>query len=87
MYFIFFLSRNVESDHRRRKLPALDSKAAIREKREKEIQMKVCAACRSRFCPNSRAGSAAEEKVGGEEHGAALFFIFGRGYYGCVEQQ
>jgi hypothetical protein len=37
-----------------RKLPALDSKAAIREKREKEIQMKVCSAqkCFSFVCPS-----------------------------------
>jgi hypothetical protein len=37
-----------------RKLPALDSKAAIREKREKEIQMKVWSAqkCFSFVCPS-----------------------------------
>jgi hypothetical protein len=32
-----------------RKLPALDSKAAIREKREKEIQMKVWRECAKEF--------------------------------------
>jgi hypothetical protein len=32
-----------------RKLPALDSKAAIREKREKEIQMKVWRECAEEF--------------------------------------
>ena len=54
---------------RRRKLPALDSKAAIRENREKEIKMKVnllqkrcLPSCR---CPDALAGTSAAEKIDG----------------------
>jgi hypothetical protein len=48
--FVYFSVRcremsSLAHSPRLRKLPALDSKAAIREKREKEIQMKVCTAC------------------------------------------
>ena len=52
---------------RRRKLPSLDSKAAIREKREKEIQMKVnfCrgAAARCSCADDAHAGASAAEKI------------------------
>jgi hypothetical protein len=63
-----------------RKLPALDSKAAIRERREKEIQMKVVARAGS-FCLGSVlayafAGPAAEEKIIGAK---SYFYSFSIG--------
>jgi hypothetical protein len=51
----------------RRKLPAIDSKAAIRDKREKEIQMKVRRVQKIFFRrhtpPHFLAGPAAAEKI------------------------